>query len=725
LANEFDIKEFNFKKLKIKASINLKNRSYKATLTSNLLKNKKFFAKDIKLNLKNNTLNFDIKTLFVKDFYVKNLNAKKIKGSYKNNYLIANADLIDFIYKNSFYKLKKPSIVFKSKENFSINAKKATLKKDFTLTTTNLTLYKLNNFLYINASDANFLYKFVSLFAQNIFSNNSTILIPKINGYIAKNKTDITNTKIDYIKNTLTFQNANVGTIKLFKTEYNFKKNILNSSLKFKIDKSIKNIAKEFNISIPITQLSGNFFSKVNYFNNNFSIYLTSKDSTFKFKKLLFYSKKINANISKNKTDISIFNFALPRANLLLDANITKKKYFYIYSLIKEFSVPLLNIKNFVLKGVSNLDKIYFLTLPSEIDKEKIKIFSIKPILKYSPFRAIIEDANAEYKLKKDLISVNIKFSEPLFNKKNDSIYILLNPFKILNKNIKITFDNALNFTLNNTSINLYAIEKFINALPKNNSDSSIKIKIDAKDTNITYKNFKLLSEKFNFFYDRDYKFSSYYKQNSLKGYTKHQYLLIEGKNFKKEELIYLLSFFKNFYNINLDFIAIKSPDGFLTGKIFIKKGRFKDFATINNILAFINTIPSLLTFQTPGFSTKGYKFKDGVVDYIFFNNLIYFKKIFLKGENIDMLAKGYVDLNKNFIKLKLTAKLKLKLKNIPIIGKGVSYILFGKDGSIDIKMIIKGDLNNPKVTQDIGEDILLTPFKLFKRAITLPFNIF
>jgi len=47
------------------------------------------------------------------------------------------------------------------------------------------------------------------------------------------------------------------------------------------------------------------------------------------------------------------------------------------------------------------------------------------------------------------------------------------------------------------------------------------------------------------------------------------------------------------------------------------------------------------------------------------------------------------------------------------------------KSGSIDIKMLVKGDLNNPKVEKDIGKEIMISPFKLFKRALTLPFNLF
>jgi hypothetical protein len=112
-------------------------------------------------------------------------------------------------------------------------------------------------------------------------------------------------------------------------------------------------------------------------------------------------------------------------------------------------------------------------------------------------------------------------------------------------------------------------------------------------------------------------------------------------------------------------------------------------------------------------------------VSYLYYKNILYLKQIKIIGDNIDFYGKGYIDLNKNTINLKLKAVLKMKLKKIPIIGKGLSYILFGKDGNIDVKIIVKGNLNNPKVSQDIGKSIILTPFELFKRVITLPFNLF
>ena len=75
-----------------------------------------------------------------------------------------------------------------------------------------------------------------------------------------------------------------------------------------------------------------------------------------------------------------------------------------------------------------------------------------------------------------------------------------------------------------------------------------------------------------------------------------------------------------------------------------------------------------------------------------------------------------------NDLKLKFV---KLKLKNIPILGKALSYLFFGKDGYLHINIFVNGDLNNPKVSKDLGGGVIETPITLFKRILTLPFNLF
>ena len=257
------------------------------------------------------------------------------------------------------------------------------------------------------------------------------------------------------------------------------------------------------------------------------------------------------------------------------------------------------------------------------------------------------------------------------------------------------------------------------------NNDFNYSIKLNTNNSNLIYKTHKFLSQSAAINYKQNISFHSTYKHSFLKGYTKRGYLLLEGQNFSNEELRAFLPTFDFFNLINLDFITVKSPDDFYTGKIYINRAIIRELKSLNNIIAFINTVPSILSFSSPGFSSKGYKIKKGFINYLLYKKILYIKEAKINGDNLDFYAKGYIDFNKNYIFLKITANMKIKLKKIPIIGKGLSYLLFGKDGSIDVKMIVKGDINNPKVKEDIGKDILMSPFKLFKRAITLPFNLF
>ena len=150
-----------------------------------------------------------------------------------------------------------------------------------------------------------------------------------------------------------------------------------------------------------------------------------------------------------------------------------------------------------------------------------------------------------------------------------------------------------------------------------------------------------------------------------------------------------------------------------IQGFIKIKKGYIKELKAFNNILAFINLIPSLATFQPAGFSNKGYKIKKGYVEYIFYNKILYFKTIKVKGENMGFDGNGYVDLNKKIIKMNINVNLIVKLiKDIPI----VNYILLGKDGGITLRLTIDGDLKDPKVHTNTASNIIEAPIGILKR---------
>jgi hypothetical protein len=377
-----------------------------------------------------------------------------------------------------------------------------------------------------------------------------------------------------------------------------------------------------------------------------------------------------------------------------------------------------------------------------DLKNKALYFLELKNIILYTHFYKIITGGGIYIKLYKnyvDIISTALLKNPLILNKKNP---------RILNANITVTknkitvTNNYLNFTINNlTDFKAHinnadlSVSEMINIfdtiapLTESNStakENNITMIITSHNTNFIYKKHKFLSQnaKITYKHDNLHIFSKY-KKSYLKGFTKEGYFLLSGHNYSKEELLPLLDIFKSFNNINLDFVLVKSPDNFYTGKIYINSGVISKLKALNNIVAFINTIPALLSLHSPGFSAKGYKIKSGFINFLYYKNVLYLKQIYINGVNLAFKGKGYIDFNKNEIHLKLTAIMKMKLKKIPIIGKGLSYILFGKDGNLDVKIIVSGDINNPKVTQDLGKSILLSPFELFKRALTLPFHLF
>jgi hypothetical protein len=201
---------------------------------------------------------------------------------------------------------------------------------------------------------------------------------------------------------------------------------------------------------------------------------------------------------------------------------------------------------------------------------------------------------------------------------------------------------------------------------------------------------------------------------------------MIEGNHFNKEILSSLAN--NNLSGLNdldIDFVTIRTPDNLIFGKIFINSATIEQLTLLNNIVAFINTIPSFLSLEMPHYSAKGFKVKSGIVSFLLYKDILYIKRAFVDGENLSFSARGYINLKEQKLHLKVKANIKMKLKKIPIVGKGLSYLFFGKDGNIDIKMIVKGDIKNPKVKKDLGKEIIMLPIHLFRRALTLPLHIF
>ncbi|MCB4762961.1 MAG: AsmA-like C-terminal domain-containing protein [Sulfurovum sp.] len=166
------------------------------------------------------------------------------------------------------------------------------------------------------------------------------------------------------------------------------------------------------------------------------------------------------------------------------------------------------------------------------------------------------------------------------------------------------------------------------------------------------------------------------------------------------------------------------NPDTKMKGRIIIEGGVLSDFKVYNNILALINTLPALTMFNNPGFSVKGFKIEEGVVEYTMTPKKIILDSIYLKGSSAVVLGKGEIDTVTKKINVKL-AILTIRdfgkiVSTVPLLG----YILMGDNDSMTVGMTISGTLDHPKVSTSVAKDILTLPVEILKRMMMTPVKL-
>jgi len=208
-----------------------------------------------------------------------------------------------------------------------------------------------------------------------------------------------------------------------------------------------------------------------------------------------------------------------------------------------------------------------------------------------------------------------------------------------------------------------------------------------------------------------------------VEGYQQNRYLLFRGGVLTNPLFEKLTGTKGVFAKLNLKVGGVITPDNSLLLNIHLYDTIVEKMKLLNNIIALINLVPSILSFQATGFSAKGYKIKDGKVTLLLYRNFIHITKGTIKGKNnnLNFQFHGYIYPFRKELNLKIKAIINLKIKNIPIVGKLVSYILFGKRGALTIDIQVKGDLENPNVSLSTMEDIATSPLQIMSHIATLP----
>ena len=170
-------------------------------------------------------------------------------------------------------------------------------------------------------------------------------------------------------------------------------------------------------------------------------------------------------------------------------------------------------------------------------------------------------------------------------------------------------------------------------------------------------------------------------------------------------------------FNLHLKGASEKSFEG----NIVFKNTYIKGLRLHNQLISFIDTIPSLVLFKSPTFNEKGLKVEKGAIVFTRANRNLLVNALTFDGDSVDVLGVGNIDLNASRVKLELELRA-LKstseaIAKVPIINQ----IILGKDRVISTQIIVDGSLDEPKFHTQIIKEAISLPFNLLKNIVELP----
>ena len=325
------------------------------------------------------------------------------------------------------------------------------------------------------------------------------------------------------------------------------------------------------------------------------------------------------------------------------------------------------------------------------------------------PYKILIEDEKPveEYVLKG---SLNTQSKKSILN---------------INNSVDIKIGEEININTQNSGVNINEILNFINdrnsTSNSSNSSTSKNIILSSKDSYLYIsKNRHVISQSIDLQYIDEVLTAELKHKDGVSKFRYHDdNFNLYGEDFNDEfmENLFALSKFKGG---KLNF-SMNGTTKEYDGIFFIEKTTIIDYKILNNILAFVNTIPSLITFSIPGYSSTGLKVKNAYMSFTAKNDIFNISDVYLDSKEMDILGRGTASFKTNNIDLELNLKTDLgsNLSKIPLVG----YILLGKD-TISTTLSITKDLDNPKIEPLIARDIIVAPLNIIQRTLMLPYEL-
>ena len=416
---------------------------------------------------------------------------------------------------------------------------------------------------------------------------------------------------------------------------------------------------------------------------------------------LVFKNVKIeNRNQLLYEKEKALFSFSMPNGdikasakNLGLDFNMTSAGWSAKLNSLSTISPDSKLLQNLKLQE----GKIVF-------NKQKESDFiDFKANVKY-PYKLLIKNNTAvsDYTIKGNL------------NSKKSFINI--------NDNIDIKVSDKINIDVNRSIISIPELVNVFNDINlSSNNKNSKSIIIKALNSTLNLGNDRrILSDTINLQHHKEITTAQLEHKKGFAGFKlDNNKIHLYGENFgdKFMENLFSLSRFKG-GKLNFSMNGtIKNYDGLF----YITDTTIVDYKMLNNILAFVNTVPSLTTFSLPGYSKSGLKVSSAYMNFNAKSSVFNISDFFLDSKEIDILGSGVADVPKDKIDITLNLKTDLgsSASKIPLVG----YVILGDD-AISTTMSITGKLSDPTVRSLIAKEILVAPINIVKRALLLPYDL-
>ncbi len=564
---------------------------------------------------------------------------------------------------------------------------------------------------------------------------NDTIKIPQTQWNIASHTLKINPLDLDF-----NFKNY---AMKIPLTKISIKNQALGYfsgqlNLKQKKSKIIFDIVKYKNKNLQLAQSD----LSINIQTDQNRTTITSNPIHFYIKDKNLHLGKLNLSLQNNILQSNKFNLRYDdhfHTFIKTKYNLKKKKGFFTlfqsqYNLkdvgiLFSHSKPLLF--KYSLKDIFTISNIQLKTF-LHYDKKAltIKLLSLKDLLPYSPLlkKYKITNGTLLYNSKKGLnaeISSLYKLmrirEKPINNYKITSS---INKSKIsINNHIFIDYTKNIKVICNNIGIDIDEMQKIIKLMDKskkNTSDKNLFIKLTNGYLYIT-KSRRILYDTLHIQSINDIITAQMKYKNGKAGFRYHNNnFYLYGSNFNDTFMsnLFLQSKFKKG---KLNFNIVGNFNNY-KGIFEISNTTVLDYKILTNILAFIDTVPSLMTFSLPKYSKEGLPVHKAYASFYYQNGIFTFDNVSLNSDQIKIVGAGTASYIQNFINFvfQLKTNIASKASKIPIVG----YILFdGKTISTTLK--VDGKLTDPKISTMIAQSIIVAPINIIKRTILLPVHLF